>query len=185
MGEPIKITEDLTWPKTNDLSQDLLAQERDSKTETQLSALNLDGLIEKNHQWLGEFIKGNVEPAKKMFSHKDDASLAGPQPTAHRGTVPIAHGWEQVSQTLDSAISYFREGEIIGFDNVAKYMSANLAFTVEVERFRAKVGGNADLAPVALRVTSIFRREDGAWKVVHRHADPITSIRPPESITQR
>jgi hypothetical protein len=31
-------------------------------------------------------------------------------------------------------------------------------------------------------VTTIFRREDGAWRIVHRHADPITSPRTPESI---
>jgi ketosteroid isomerase-like protein len=54
---------------------------------------------------------------------------------------------------------------------------------VEVERFRAKVGGREELAPVALRVTSIFRPEDGIWKVVHRHADPITE-QPAESVLQ-
>ncbi len=150
-----------------------------------MAAQDLDGLIEANHRWLSEFIKGNVEPAKRMFSHRDDVSLAGPQPTAHRGDRPISRGWEQVSETLDSAISYFSEGEITGFENIAKYMDSDLAFTVEVERFRAKVGGNNDLAPVALRVTSVFRREEGTWKVVHRHADPITSVRPPESITQK
>jgi ketosteroid isomerase-like protein len=120
-----------------------------------------------------------------MFSHRDDVSLAGPQPTAHRGAIPIAGGWDQVSETLDSANAYFREGEILGFENIAKHMTADVAFTVEVERFNAKVGGSAELAPVALRVTSTFRREDGAWKLVHRHADPVTGVRPPESIIQR
>ncbi len=144
----------------------------------------LDELIEENHRWVGEFIKGNVEPAKKMYSHREDVSLAGPQPTAHRGTAPISGGWEQVSQTLDSANAYFREGEIVGFENIAKYIDGDLAYTVEVERFKARVGGG-QLAPIALRVTSIFRREEGTWKLVHRHADPVTPVRPPESIIQR
>jgi hypothetical protein len=39
--------------------------------------------------------------------------------------------------------------------------------------------------PVALRTTSIPRPEDGTWKVVHRHADPITTAQPVESVVQQ
>ncbi|MGZ4905016.1 MAG: nuclear transport factor 2 family protein [Halobacteriota archaeon] len=85
---------------------------------------------------------------------------------------------------MDRANLYFREGEVTGFENVSKYATADVAWTVEVGRFNARVAGG-DLAPVALRVTSIFRREDGVWKLVHRHADPVISGLPPESIVQR
>jgi ketosteroid isomerase-like protein len=145
---------------------------------------DFDEAIERNHRWLSEFIKGNVEPAKEMFSHHDDVSLAGPQATAHRGSIPIAHGWEQVSETLESAIQNFRKGQVTAFENIATYASGDLGFTVEVERFKAQVGGSQELAPVALRVTSIFRREEGDWRVVHRHADPITAVQALESIVQ-
>jgi ketosteroid isomerase-like protein len=59
-----------------------------------------------------------------------------------------------------------------------------LAYTVEIESYRARVGGAEELTPVSIRVTTTFRREDGVWKVVHRHADPITTQRPPESVVQ-
>jgi ketosteroid isomerase-like protein len=146
---------------------------------------DLERLIEDNHRWLSEFIRGNVEPAKAMFSHQDDVTLAGPQPTAHRGGRPIARGWREVSETLEQANAFFREGEVIAFENLAKYASSDIACTVELERFNARVGERRDKAPVALRVTSVFRRERDGWKVVHRHADPVTPAQAPESITQR
>jgi ketosteroid isomerase-like protein len=59
-----------------------------------------------------------------------------------------------------------------------------LAYDVGIQRFRAKLGGADDMVPVALRVTTIFRREDKGWKIVHRHADTITEERPPESVVQ-
>jgi hypothetical protein len=33
--------------------------------------------------------------------------------------------------------------------------------------------GDGAPEPYALRVTTVFRWEDGEWKVVHRHADPL------------
>jgi ketosteroid isomerase-like protein len=86
---------------------------------------------------------------------------------------------------MGRAASNYREGEATGFERAAKYVTPDLAYIVEVERFKAKVGGNEEIASGALRVTSILRREDGAWKIVHRHADPITTVRPAESVIQK
>jgi ketosteroid isomerase-like protein len=55
---------------------------------------------------------------------------------------------------------------------------------VEIERAKAKIGGREDITPLALRATMIFRPEDGTWKVMHRHADPITTAQAAESMVQ-
>jgi ketosteroid isomerase-like protein len=55
---------------------------------------------------------------------------------------------------------------------------------VEIEKYRARVGGAEEIVPVSVRVTTVFRREEGAWKVVHRHGDSITTARPAESVIQ-
>jgi len=55
---------------------------------------------------------------------------------------------------------------------------------LEIERFEAKVAGADAISAVALRVTSVFRREDSGWNLLHRHADPITVPRSGESVIQ-
>src|ERR687886_671802 len=134
-------------------------------------------VVEPYHQALGEIIKGSAEGYKRAYSHRDDVTLANP-------FGPPARGWEQVGATMERAASRYRDGEIVSFENVAKYVTPELAYIVEVERYQAKVGGREDIGPVALRVTSIFRPEEGTWKVVHRHADPITTAQPAESVIQ-
>jgi ketosteroid isomerase-like protein len=138
---------------------------------------DVDQLIEQYQLALGEFVKGNPEPVQELYSHRDDVTLANP-------LGPPARGWEQVAATIERAASQFRDGEMVAFETVAKYVTPELAYTVWIERQEAKFGGREDVAPIALRVTMIFRPEDGAWKVVHRHADPITTARPVESVIQ-
>jgi ketosteroid isomerase-like protein len=138
---------------------------------------DLDEVVEQSHLALGEIVKGNPEPLKKLYSHQEDVSLANP-------FGPPVRGWEQAAATMERAASNYRDGEIVGFENVAKYVSPELAYIVEVERYKAKVGGGEELAPISLRVTSIFRSEEGVWKIVHRHADPITTAQPAESVIQ-
>ena len=137
----------------------------------------LDRAIEQYNLALGAFVKGNPEPAKRVWSHREDVSLANP-------LGPPARGWEQVAQTMERAASNLRDGEMVAFENVAKYVTPELAYVVRLERQRVKFGGREDSAPSALRVTMIFRPEDGAWKLVHRHADSITTAQPAESMIQ-
>ncbi len=137
-----------------------------------MSALeNFDQVLEQYHLAIGEFMKGNPEPAKKMFSHRDDVTLANP-----RGVV--ARGWRQVAQAMERAASTRREGEIVGFEVVEKNVTSELAYVVEVERMKGKFGAREEIAPYDLRATMIFRPEGGTWKVVHRHADQIPTTEP-------
>jgi hypothetical protein len=46
---------------------------------------DLDEVVEQYHLAAAEFVKGNPEPAKKLFSHREDVTLANPQGPAVRG----------------------------------------------------------------------------------------------------
>ncbi|CAN7689631.1 YybH family protein [Mesorhizobium sp. LjNodule214] len=138
-------------------------------------ASDLTKFIEQGHLALDAFVKGDPEPLKDLYSRRDDVIIANP-------FGPPAKGWEKVAATMERAATNFRGGEATGFERISEYATADLGYIIEVERFRSKVGSVDKLVPIALRVTTIFRREQGAWRIVLRHADPITSARPPASI---
>ena len=136
---------------------------------------DVDELIERYQLALDEFMKGNPKPVQNLFSHRDDVTLANPYG-------PPVRGWEQIAEVTEHAASLRRDGETVGFEIISKYVTPELAYLVQIERFEAKVGGREDITPYSLRSTMIFRPEDGEWKVVHRHADPITTPQPAQSV---
>ena len=119
----------------------------------------------------GEFAKGNPDPARDAYSRREDVTLANP-------FGPAVRGWDKVAETLDFASSRFRDGEASGFETIAEYASEDIVTILEMEHWRARVGDREEVLPFDLRVTSTFRREGGEWKLVHRHADPITTFDP-------
>jgi ketosteroid isomerase-like protein len=138
-------------------------------------ASDLTKFIEQDHLALDAFVKGDPEPLKNLYSRRDDVVIANP-------FGPPAKGWEKAAETMDRAATNFRDGEASGFERVIEYATADLGYILEIERFRSKIGGGDKLVPFALRVTTIFRREEGAWRIILRHADPITSARPAAAI---
>ena len=138
---------------------------------------DVDELIERFNLAQGEVVKGNLEPVKELWSRRDDVTLANPYGS-------IARGWEQVAEASEHAASTSRDGEFVGSEDIAKHVTPELAYIVEIERAKAKIGAREEITPFALRVTMIFRLEEGEWKVVHRHADPITTPQSAESVIQ-
>ena len=86
---------------------------------------------------------------------------------------------------LSGAAANYRNGEVTDVELLAKYLSDDLACVVEVEKVIAIIGENTAPSSVSLRVTSTFRFIHDEWKLVHRHADPITSPRSAMSLVQQ
>jgi len=139
---------------------------------------DLDEVLDRIHLALDAFFKGDPEPAKAAYSHRDDVSLANP-------FGPPAAGWDAVSATMERAAAHYRDGRATSFERIAGYATRELAYIVEIEHYLSKVGGADRESPVALRVTTVLRREDAAWKIVHRHADPITTPQAAETVISR
>ena len=138
---------------------------------------DVDQVIEQYQLATAEFLKGNPEPYKMVYSHREDVTLANPY-------FPPVRGWDEVARTLERTASRLRDGEFVGSETIAKYVTPELAYVVALVRERAKVGASEDIIPIALRTTMILRPEDGTWKIVHLHGDPITTPQPAESVIQ-
>ena len=140
-----------------------------------MSTSDLAQAFDQNHQALDAFVRGDAEPLKALYSRRDDVTLANP-------FGPPVRGWNEAARTMERAASNYRDGEALGFERVSDYATGDLAYTVEIERYRSRVGGATELASVVIRVTTIFRREEDGWRIAHRHADPITAPRPAQSV---
>ena len=135
-------------------------------------------LIEHYFRAQGEFLRGNPEPVKDLFSHTEDVTLANPYG-------PPVRGFDEVAKAVEHAASLHSDGTFVEWQILAKYVTAELAYVVQIERAEAKIGAREEITPLAVRSTMIFRpEEDGKWKIVHRHADPITAPQPAESVIQ-
>jgi ketosteroid isomerase-like protein len=134
--------------------------------------MDLGDTIGEYHQAVDEFSRGDPAPVKALYSHRDDVTLANPF------VGPPARGWKKVIEALDYASSRFRDGEMSEYKSISRIDGADLAVLLEIEEWKARVGGRDEISPFTLRVTTVFRSEDGAWKLVHRHADPISTPDP-------
>jgi ketosteroid isomerase-like protein len=122
------------------------------------------------------FINGDAAAWKANASHRDDVTLMG-------GWGIVARGWADVGARYDWAAARFRDsGAVVNVEYVSTVVSGDLACTVAVERSTVRLIDQPNPAPMALRVTHAFRKEDGRWKLIHRHADPILETTAPGAV---
>ncbi len=104
---------------------------------------------------------GDVEPRLALWSHRDPVTLFGARLSNS--------GWPQLSADFANVASWFSDSQQYDLEVVAAGASGDLAYMVGYEHNVVKVNG--ELRTYTLRSTHVYRREDGHWKIVHRHAD--------------
>ena len=88
---------------------------------------DVDELIERLHFALRELVNGDPEPLKEIYSHREDVSLADP-------FGPAVRGWDRAARAVEGSASNYRDGKIVGLEEVANYVTSELACIVEIER---------------------------------------------------
>jgi ketosteroid isomerase-like protein len=138
---------------------------------------NLADAITASHSATDRIMRGDAGGFKDLYSGSGDITLGNP-------FGGFGQGREGVFEQLDRAASYFSDGRAMEFEQIAKAVADEFAYTVEIERVEVKVAGRTEQSEFAARVTSIYRREDDGWKLVHRHADPRVARQTADSVLQ-
>lgn len=133
--------------------------------------MDTETVIEQYHASMDAFALGDPAPVKALYARSDDVLLPNP-------FGGFSRGWDAVSQAMDFASSNFRDGTPVQTEEVTRYTDADLVTLFEFEHWHVKVAGRTESLPFHLRVTTTFRRESDEWKVVSRHADPLTTPHP-------
>jgi len=105
---------------------------------------------------------GDVTLRMQMWSTQDPVTVFG--------ALKSVSGWDEVSQAFRWIGSRFSDCTAYRFELVAAGVSSDLAYTVGYEHISVSMDG-VQVEPFTLRVTHVYRRENGEWKIVHRHAD--------------
>lgn len=106
---------------------------------------------------------GDPEPRRAIWSHEEPTSLYGASITTC--------GWNRITEVFGRLGEQFSECTAYDCEVVAGGASGDLGYLVAIERVTLSMGGGPPQS-IVLRVTTVFRREAGEWKVVHRHGDP-------------
>ena len=106
---------------------------------------------------------GDPAPRRAIWSRSEPVSVLGAWRNAH-GQGEIDDLFAALGRSFSDCTSY--ELQILSFD-----VLGDMAYTEGLEHTSASVDGQP--RTYTLRATQVYRREDGAWRVAHRHADTV------------
>jgi len=108
---------------------------------------------------------GDPGPRRALWSQNEPVSVLG----AWRN----ANGQHQVNELFMSLGNSFSDCTSFAIEVQAYDIVGDMAYTAGLEHTSASVDGEP--RTYTLRATQVYRREDGEWKVAHRHGDTVTA----------
>jgi ketosteroid isomerase-like protein len=114
-----------------------------------------------------EMHNGDSTAFGMLWSSRDPVTLLG-------AAGLVIKGWKNVADAQRSVASRFSNGTPVNFELISADVNGDFAYTVGYESSSVSVAGGP-VQPAHLRATQIYRRENGDWKLVHRHAEPAGS----------
>jgi ketosteroid isomerase-like protein len=131
-----------------------------------VSDTDFAGFLQQRERASTAFVNGDVAALDAISTRRSPATIFGPKGDCVQGP-------EAVNGANAAAAQAFGAGSTNRFEILHQGVSGDLAYWVGLQRSQVNVKGKDEPVPFALRVTEIFRREAGGWKLVHRHADAL------------
>ena len=110
---------------------------------------------------LTRMLNGEARALSDVWSHRSFVTAMHPLGGRQVGWAEVRKTWEQIAQRSS-------EGKVELKDQLI-HLTGEVAYEVGVEHVEAKLGGQKVGAKI--RVTNIYQREAGAWKITHHHTD--------------
>jgi ketosteroid isomerase-like protein len=110
---------------------------------------------------LNRMLNGDASQMQGVWSH-------GPGVTTMHPVGGREVGWAQVERPWTELAKLISEGQA-GLNDQVVQAAGDLGYEVGAEKGHVTLGGCR--VNIDHRVTNIYRREAGAWKIVHHHAD--------------
>jgi ketosteroid isomerase-like protein len=119
--------------------------------------------VARLHAAMAKVVNGDISDIKALYAHADEA-------TSFYGWGGYEKGWEAVARRWEWAGRQFKGGTV-SYQNLTAVVTAELAYTTDIETLVVLVDGMDQPTQWSNRVTHIFRPEEGEWRLVHRHAN--------------
>lgn len=113
-----------------------------------------------------DFVEGKFEPLEKLSVIKSPATIFPPHGICIQGV-------NEVNAFNERGVANFLPGAKNKFEVMHQDADEHLAYWTGVQRSSVKMKGQDNEVVFNLRVTEIFRKENGEWKLMHRHADKL------------
>lgn len=133
-----------------------------------MAARDFEEAFDRSQDALRAMGQGDSAPSTSQWSRRGDTTLANP-------FGPAIVGWENIAKESARVAAGIAASKDFEFEEVVRVVTPDLGYVVGVERSMIRRVGAEDFAPLALRVTSVFRREEDHWFLVHRHADRVAT----------
>lgn len=126
-------------------------------------ALTFEEFLEKRREAALAYVKGDARAVIDLSASSGAATFFDPGGDIVEGAEAVQKSYREGAQMFGP--ESVTELEIHDYD-----ASGDFGFWAGLQRATVAIKGRAEPADMTLRVSEVFHRQEGEWRMVHRHA---------------